>query len=48
MDIQLPGLSGLECVRRLKARLPIVQFIMLTVLEDDERVFDPLAAGATG
>lgn len=48
MDIQLPGLSGLECVRRLKARLPAVQFIMLTVFEDDERVFDALAAGATG
>lgn len=48
MDIQLPGLSGLECVRRLKARLPAVQFIMLTVFEDDERVFDSLAAGATG
>ncbi len=48
MDIQLPRLSGLECVRRLKARLPAVQFIMLTVFEDDERVFDSLAAGATG
>lgn len=48
MDIQLPRLSGLECVRRLKARMPDVQFIMLTVFEDDERVFDSLAAGATG
>jgi DNA-binding NarL/FixJ family response regulator len=48
MDIQLPRLSGLECVHRLKPRLPAVQFIMLTVFEDDERVFDSLAAGATG
>lgn len=48
MDIQLPRLSGLECVRRLKLRMPEVQFLMLTVFEDDERVFDALAAGATG
>jgi DNA-binding NarL/FixJ family response regulator len=48
MDIHLPGLSGIECVRRLKAVLPEVQIVMLTVFEDEERVFDALAAGATG
>lgn len=48
MDIQLPGLSGLEAVPRLKARSPGVQIIMLTVFEDDERVFHSLAAGASG
>ena len=48
MDIRLPGLSGIECVRRLKAVLPGVQIVMLTVFEDEERVFDALAAGATG
>ncbi len=48
MDIRLPGLSGLECVRRLKRLLPQTQVIMLTVFEDEDRVFDALAAGATG
>lgn len=48
MDIHLPGLSGIECARRLKARLTGVQIIMLTVFEDEDRVFEALAAGATG
>src|SRR5687767_2205123 len=44
MDIQLPGLSGIECVRQLKAILPNVQIMMLTVFEDHERIFQSLAA----
>lgn len=48
MDIQLPGLSGVECVRRLKPVMPGTEFLMHTVFEDDDRVFEALAAGATG
>lgn len=48
MDINLPGLSGVECVRQLKLASPGMQFIMITVYEDPDRVFNALAAGATG
>ena len=48
MDIRLPRLSGIECARRLKDVLPATQIVMLTVFEDDERVFDSLVAGASG
>ena len=48
MDINLPGRSGIECVRRLKPRAPEIQFVMLTVYADANHVFDALAAGATG
>ncbi len=48
MDINLPGMSGIEGVRRLKSLLPDTQFLMLTVYEDVDHVFDALAAGATG
>jgi len=48
MDINLPGLSGIEGVRRLKPLLPDTQFLMLTVYEDADHVFEALAAGATG
>ncbi|MBE7499451.1 MAG: response regulator transcription factor [Verrucomicrobiales bacterium] len=48
MDIGLPGLSGIECVRRLRGRMAEVQFMMLTVVEDHERIYQSLAAGATG
>jgi DNA-binding NarL/FixJ family response regulator len=47
-DINLPSLSGIECVRRLKPQMPAAQFIMLTVYEDSEHLFDALAAGASG
>jgi DNA-binding NarL/FixJ family response regulator len=47
-DINLPGLSGIEGVRRLKPLLPETQFIMLTVYEDADHIFEALAAGATG
>lgn len=48
MDINLPGISGIECVRRLKPLCPASQFIMSTVYEDDEHIFESLKAGATG
>lgn len=48
MDINLPGLDGVECVRRLKQVLPRTQFMMLTVYEDNDRLFRSLLAGATG
>jgi DNA-binding NarL/FixJ family response regulator len=47
-DINLPGLNGIECVRRLKPLLPETQFLMLTVYEDADHIFDALAVGATG
>lgn len=48
VDINLPGINGIECVRRLKPMLPRTQFVMLTVYEDANHLFDALAAGATG
>jgi DNA-binding NarL/FixJ family response regulator len=48
MDIQLPGMSGIECVRRLKSVHPDMQFIMCTVFHNDESIFNALKAGATG
>ncbi len=47
-DINLPGLSGTECVRRLKPLLPDSQFLMITVYEDADHIFSALAAGAAG
>ena len=48
MDINLPGLNGVECVRQLKATVPAVQFMMLTVYEDSDSLFNSLKAGASG
>jgi DNA-binding NarL/FixJ family response regulator len=48
MDINLPGINGVECVRRLKPQLPGTQIIMLTVYQNTEHIFNALAAGATG
>ena len=48
MDINLPGLNGVECVRRLKPAMPGTQVIMLTVYQNTEHIFNALAAGATG
>ena len=47
-DINLPGMNGIECVRRLKPRLPDTQFVMVTVYEDANHIFDALAVGASG
>jgi DNA-binding NarL/FixJ family response regulator len=48
MDLQLPGLNGTECIAALRAEFPGLQAIMLTVFEQDEQVFQALAAGACG
>jgi DNA-binding NarL/FixJ family response regulator len=48
MDINLPGLNGVECVRQLKERMPDVQIVMLTAYEDTENIYNSLAAGAAG
>lgn len=48
MDIGLPGMTGIECVRRLKQQYEHMEFIMLTVFADEERIFDALKAGACG
>jgi DNA-binding NarL/FixJ family response regulator len=48
MDINLPGMDGVECVRRLKPLMPETQFVMVTVYEDAKRIVSALAAGATG
>lgn len=48
MDINLPGMNGVECVRQLKQLMPTIQVMMLTVYEDTENIFNALAAGATG
>ena len=48
MDINLPGISGIECVRVLKQKMPMVNVIMLTVFAEDKTVFDSLCAGACG
>ncbi|MSU57934.1 MAG: response regulator transcription factor [Pedosphaera sp.] len=48
MDINLPGMNGVECVRKLKQLLPGTQVMMLTAYEDTENIFNSLAAGASG
>jgi DNA-binding NarL/FixJ family response regulator len=48
MDINLPGLSGIECVRRLKALKPSLNLLMLTVYEESDQIFESLRAGASG
>lgn len=48
MDINLPGMDGIACVRKLKAVVPSLLIIMLTVYEDTDRIFEALSAGATG
>ena len=48
MDINLPGLSGIDCIRKIKDDCPHTQFMMYTIFEDDEKVFEALEAGANG
>src|SRR5215469_3263164 len=48
MDIQLPNMSGIDCLAQLKRLLPTVKIIMVTVYEDTERIFKPLRLGACG
>ena len=48
MDINLPGMNGIECIRQVKDKSPKTQFMMFTVYENDEKVFEALKAGASG
>jgi DNA-binding NarL/FixJ family response regulator len=48
MDINLPGMNGVECVRQLKSVSPEIQFLMLTVYEDSDSLFNSFRAGASG
>lgn len=48
MDFNLPGINGIECIARLKGEFPDMQFMMLTVYEDDDKIFMALEAGASG
>jgi DNA-binding NarL/FixJ family response regulator len=48
MDIHMAGMSGIECTRRLKATLPHLQIVMLTIYEQTEQIFEALSAGASG
>ena len=48
MDINLPGMSGIDCIRNVKEKCPDTQFMMFTVYENDEKVLQALQAGATG
>jgi DNA-binding NarL/FixJ family response regulator len=48
MDINLPGMSGIECVEQLKEKLPGTEILMLTAYEDTDRIFASLKAGASG
>jgi DNA-binding NarL/FixJ family response regulator len=48
MDINLGGMSGIECVERLTAQAPLMQVLMLTVYEDTDQIYKALSAGASG
>ena len=48
VDINLPGQTGIECVRRLKPTMTDTQFVMLTVYEDSDHIFQALQSGASG
>jgi DNA-binding NarL/FixJ family response regulator len=48
MDINLPGMNGIECIRKLRETATLTQFMMFTVYENDEKVFEALKAGASG
>ena len=48
MDVNLPGMSGIQCVKKLKAKVPELLIMMLTVYENSKRIFEALSAGACG
>jgi len=48
MDINLPGMSGIECIKKVKKKCPQMQFMMFTIYENSEQVYEALAAGANG
>jgi len=48
MDIKLPGMSGIDCTRKLKQQFPELRIMMCTVFEDEEKIFNAISAGANG
>ena len=48
MDINLPGINGIECIHQVKKKILRTQFMMFTVYENDDKVFEALKAGASG
>ena len=48
MDINMPGISGIDCIRKIKDDCPGTQFMIFTIYENDDKVFNALAAGASG
>lgn len=48
MDINLPGMSGIECMKKIRTQCPEMQFMMFTIYDNSEQVFEALTAGATG
>ena len=48
MDINLPGMTGIDCLRKTRSKCPKTQFMMFTIYEDSEQVFEALEAGASG
>src|SRR5689334_22225781 len=48
MDINLPGMNGIECIKKIRTDCPKTQFMMFTIYENDEKVFEALTAGASG
>jgi len=48
MDIEMPKMNGIDCIRKLKPLKPTIDFLMLTIKQDDESIFDSIYAGASG
>ena len=48
MDINMPGISGIDCIRQIRDECPDTQFMIFTIYENDEKIVDALAAGASG
>jgi len=48
MDINLPGMNGIECIRQIKNKIHATKFMMFKIYENDEKVFEALKAGASG
>ncbi len=48
MDIGLPGMSGIEAAQKIKEEYPTIEILMLTVYDDDEKIFNSICAGASG
>ncbi len=48
MDINMPGMNGIDCIKKIGGDCPNTQFMIFTIYENDEKIFDALAAGASG